>query len=43
VRIWVGEDSGLPVKSHWKEIEPNIVPLEYDLIYDYEENLKEPV
>jgi hypothetical protein len=43
VRMWIGEDSGLPVKSHWKEIEPNVVPLEYDVIYDYEENLKEPV
>lgn len=43
IRTWIDTNSGLPVKSHWTEIKPNIKPLERDLTYFYDADVQAPI
>jgi hypothetical protein len=42
VRMWTTEESGLPAKSRWKEIEPNIIHNERNMTYFFDSDIREP-
>lgn len=43
VRMWISEESRLPVKSHWKETKPAVTHNELIVTYFFEPDLKEPI
>jgi hypothetical protein len=43
VRMWIAQDSGLPVKSHYKDVTPNAASFERSLTFSFAEDIREPM
>lgn len=43
VRIWVSKDTGLPLKSYFKDVKPNAASFERSFTFSFADDIRDPV
>lgn len=43
VRIWVSKDTGLPLKSYFKDIKPNAASFERSYTFSFADDIRDPI